>query len=110
MSDYVLDATTLPETGWDLAKRIEKAVLKTQTGFMRPLPNELHITNAQFESIMHAKNSTSYMASVTNPAANWTSGKFKKAYLFYTPHNAMDVVIVDEPDRNLAEAGNIITE
>ena len=101
----VLDATGFLEIRYDLAKRIAKEVAKTQRFFIHELPNELHITKAQFDTLTGLEESKSYMSSVDLPDAI-LPGPVKKAYIFYTPLNAMDVVVVDDPSRNTAESGN----
>jgi hypothetical protein len=102
-----LDVTNFPEQGDELVKAVEKHIAGTQRWIVHDLPNEIHITRAQFESMMKAKNGTSYMSAVTNPELK--VGAVKKAYIFFTPHNAMDVVIVDDQRKNLPEAGKMVS-
>lgn len=100
-SEVKLDITGYLELGKDLAKRIQGDVARTQTGFMTDLPNTLYLTNAQFDMLMGLQNQRSYMSAINMKEP----GQVKKAYIYYTPHNAMDVVIVDEEKSNLPEAG-----
>lgn len=102
----VLDATGLDGEGKHLIQAISDKVKRTQLFIIQDLPNELHITRKQFDSMMNVKNSVSYMSSVESPD-NLFSSTVKKAYIFYTPHNAMDVIVVDDDKKNLPEAGEM---
>lgn len=101
MNMHTLDVSDYEELGKHLAKKIEQAVLDTQIYIVRDLPNELRLTNDQFESLMKAQNQTSYMTAVDGLPS--LVGKVEKAYIFYTPFNAMDVVVVDKPSKTLLE-------
>ncbi len=103
---HILDATSFLEPSYELAKRIAKEVANTQSFILHELPNELHITQAQFNSLMNLEESVSYMSAVNGIPTLELAGTVKKAYIFYTPHNAMDVVVVDAPATNTPESGN----
>lgn len=88
-----LDATEFKETGKDLITKIAKEVKATQSTVIRELPNELLITQSQFDDLMRQKEGRSYISAIDNPFHNHIIGKVQKAHIFYTPHNVMDVKV-----------------
>jgi hypothetical protein len=94
-----LDATGFDQRGPELVDKIAAAVARTQRYFQSELPNTLQITQEQFDSLMTVEQKTSYMAAVN--MGDMYPGLTKKAYIFYTPLNAMDVDVVDQPRSNL---------
>lgn len=98
-----LDVSSYPERGRELASRIEKDVQRTQKWFIHELPNELHLTLEQFNSLLPLEEQRSYISAVEGIPDLGGAGTTKKAYIFYTPSNAMDVVVIDDIDSNLKE-------
>lgn len=91
-----LDVSDFKQTGEALVKAIADHVQATQLVLIRELPNELVITQAQFDNLMTLKNGTSYMSAVDIPSHIKSLGRVKKAYMYFTPFNAMDVKIKDQ--------------
>lgn len=84
----VLDITHLKLKGAALTQEIENMVGATQKLIIQPLPNELLMTQAQFEDLIKRTGKDFTEDEESNPQP--------KEQIYRTKHNCMDIRVRDE--------------